>query len=182
MSAVSVFEGNPLRFQPHILLAFIIHKCFPKAVLEVSEVKKEYVFDFYYKGEHLIQIDQHAITKMDTNQRLAYSGIIEGSIQSVADSILCGIAERDIAVLRPPHDLSDIDLKELKVYRTKIKKMKLNKCPSCKVSGFIRKIYVGPRDDKKFDTDNYFHAGEKRSRDTGWYLCLSCKWKGDSFI
>ena len=181
MNGFSVFEGNPLRFQSHIMLAFIIHKCFPKANLEVSEVAKNHVFDFYYQEEHLIQIDQQAITRMDAKQRLSYSGIIEGSIQNVADSILRGIAERDIEVLRPPRDVSDINLKELKVYRTRIKNMKMNKCPSCKVTGFIRKIYVGPRDDKKFDTNNYFHAGEKRGRDTGWYICLSCNWRGDKF-
>lgn len=182
MSAISVFIGNPLRFKAHIMLAFIIHKCFPKAVLEVSEVEKEYVFDFYYKGEHLIQVDQHAITRVDANQRWAYSGIIQGSVENVADIILRKIAERDIEVLRPPRDLSEIDRKELKVYRARIKSMKMNRCPSCEITGFVRKIYVGPRDDKKFDTDNYFHAGENRGRDTGWYVCISCKWKGDSFI
>lgn len=181
MSGISVFEGRTSRFENHVMLAFIIHKCFPKAILEVKEVANDYLFNFYYKGEHLIQIDQDAITRIDAKDRWSFSGIIEGGPQNVADIILRKIAERDIEVLRPPRDIADIDLEELKVYRTKIKSMNMNKCPSCEITGFVRKIYVGPRDDKKFDKDNYFHAGEKRGRDTGWYLCLSCNWRGDSF-
>ena len=181
MSAVSVFTDESLRYESYIRLAYIIKRCFPETELVISENGKDFVFDYSYGNEHLLKIDVRGVTYSATGKILEFSGIKEGNIQTVAEIFLRRFAERDFEVFRSPRGDENVRTVEISRFRRPVKMMVLNTCPSCQKIGFLRKLYVGARDDKKYNLENYFHAGEKRKRDTGFYICLDCQWRGDKF-
>ena len=129
----------------------------------------------------MLKIDVRGVTYSATGKILEFSGIKEGNIQTVAEIFLRRFAERDFEVFRSPRGDENVRTVEISRFRRPVKMMVLNTCPSCQKIGFLRKLYVGARDDKKYNLENYFHAGEKRKRDTGFYICLDCQWRGDKF-
>jgi hypothetical protein len=181
MSAISAFTDESIRNESYLRLAYIIKRCFPETELIVTENNKDFVFDYSYGGEHLLKIDAQGVTYTATGKIMEFSGIKEGNIQTVAEIFLRRFAERDFEVFRSPRGDENVRTAEITRLRRPVKMMVLNTCPSCQKIGFLRKLYVGARDDKKYNLENYLHAGEKRKRDTGFYICLDCQWRGDKF-
>lgn len=179
MSAIAIFSDESIRNESYIRLAYIIKRCFPETRLSITEDNKDFIFDYSYGSEHLLKIDVQGVTYTATGKIMEFSSIKEGNIQTVAEIFLRRFAERDFKVFRSPRGHENVRTAEMLRLIRPVKMMGLNTCPSCQKIGFLRKLYVGVRDDKKYNLENYLYVGEKRKRETGFYICLDCQWRGN---
>ena len=164
-----LFNLGEIDRQNYIRLAYIIHICFPKAEISLVNDENDRIFTFTYKSEPLIEVNKLGVKLLDIGRTMNFSGIIEGSVESVAESLLRHVASRGIEVIKPEREYSIIPIKP------DYKQIQLNKCNQCGEQNGIRRIYVGVEDSSKFDPAFYYFMGANRTKDLGWFICIKCQ-------
>ena len=175
MEIDAILKPDVVQRENYLKLAFIIRLCFPMAEISIRENQDGYIFLFTYKSENLLEIDKKGITHLDIKKTMSFSGIIEGSIQSVSEIILRHFATRGIAVFRPTDDINYVVEHKFLRFLITPTNLHLNKCNKCGQKGGLRKIYTGKEENKNYDSKYFYYAGEKRKKDLGWFICLICQ-------
>lgn len=175
MKIEEILKPDVVISENYLKLAYIIKLCFPIAEISIRESQGGYIFLFSYKSENLLEIDKQGCTYLDIQKTITFSGIIEGSIQSVSEIVLRHIATRGIAVFKPTEDINYVT--EHKLLRLNITptNIHLNECNNCGQKGGLRRIYTGKEEHKNYDPKYFYYAGENRKRDLGWFICLLCQ-------
>ena len=169
MNFGELFNLNALERQSYIRLAYIIHLCFPQAEVSLVGDEKSHIFTFIYKGEPLIEVNEEGVKLLDIARIIKFSGILEGSVETLAESLLRHVASRGIEVLKPERQYS------INPIEPDYKQIQLNKCDKCAEQNGIRRIYVGVEDSSKFDPAFYYFMGANRTKDLGWFICIKCQ-------
>lgn len=177
MKIEEILKPDVVRREDYLKLAFIIRLCFPTSQVSISGNESGYIFLYTYKGEELLKIDKDGVEYLDLGRTMDFSEIIEGSIQSVSEVVLRHFATRGISVMRPTNDINRVG--EHKLLRFpwshKLNQIHLNKCEKCEQKGGMKRIYVGEEDQNKYNPEHFYYAGKSRTRDLGWFICMTCQ-------
>jgi hypothetical protein len=161
------------------LIAHSVVASFPDSHLEELEQPKK-IYKIVYDGNVLITIDStevfYHIPNRYRNNKLSWSGFIEGSLEAISDLILT--------------DLADIDQKVFNRQGKRIRKrpVRLNEhtvCPKCRTSGTIKRYFFGDPNQGNFAqrlARDRVVLGRSRRPNDPEAICTQCDWKGSTEI
>ncbi len=152
-------------------VATYVAQAFPASDLTTTGEGSNKVFEIALNGKVLIRLDNAGAEfffPTPGRGRMSWRGIIEGSPQSVAESIARNLANAGFTIF---------STKGLRVQKSRVLLSKYTCCPNCKEIGQIKTI-VFQASPSELDTEKFVSGGRGNGTNDPEIKCINCGWEG----
>ncbi len=152
-------------------VATYISQAFPACDLIISGERDGKVFEIALNGKVLIRLDSIGADFFFPTPgmgRMSWRGVMEGSPQSVAESIVRNLANAGFTVF---------SARGLRVQKSRVLLSKYTCCPKCNEIGHIKTI-VFQASPSELDTDKFVAGGRGSGKNDPEIKCINCDWEG----
>ena len=152
-------------------VAIYISQAFPAADLTTTGDGSNKVFEIGLQGKVLIRLDTigaEFFFPTPGRGRMSWSGIMEGSPQSVAESIARNLANAGFTIF---------STKSLRIQKSRVLLSKYTCCPKCNEIGHIKTI-VFQASPSELDTEKFVSGGSGNGTNDPEIKCINCDWEG----
>jgi len=153
------------------IVARFIAQAFPAAKLKIEGERKQAVYEIVLDGQVLIRIDHiGAVFNFPTrgSGKQSWSGIMEGSPESIAKSIVRDLADAGFTVQ---------ESQGKRIQKRPIFIGSYTCCPQCNERGFIKWIVFGSIS-QELDSEKFVSNGSGLGFNDPDIKCVGCGWEG----
>lgn len=152
-------------------VATYLSQAFPASDLTTTGDGSNKVFEIALDGKVLIRLDHvgaEFFFQTRGRARMSWSGIIEGSPQSVAESIARDLADAGYTVFSS---------KGLRIQKRRVTISKYTCCPKCNELGHMRTL-VFQASPSELDSTKFISGGRGNGTNDPEIKCIKCAWEG----
>lgn len=152
-------------------VATYLSQAFPASDLTTTGDGSNKVFEIALDGKVLIRLDHvgaEFFFQTRGRARMSWSGIIEGSPQSVAESIARDLADAGYTVFSS---------KGLRIQKSRVTISKYTCCPKCNELGHMRTL-VFQASPSELDSTKFISGGRGNGTNDPEIKCIKCAWEG----
>ena len=152
-------------------VATYLSQAFPAADLTTTGEGNNKVFEIALDGKVLIRLDNigaEFFFPTPGRGRMSWAGIMEGSPQSVAESIARNLANAGFTIF---------STKGLRIQKSRVLLSKYTCCPKCNEIGHIKTI-VFQASPSELDTEKFVSGGRGNGTNDPEIKCVNCDWEG----
>ena len=152
-------------------VATYLSQAFPASDLTTTGEERNKVFEIALDEKVLIRLDNvgaEFFFPTPGRGRMSWRGIIEGSPQSVAESIARNLANAGFTIF---------STKSLRIQKSRVLLSKYTCCPKCNEIGHIKTI-VFQASPSELDTEKFVSGGSGNGTNDPEIKCINCDWEG----
>jgi hypothetical protein len=152
-------------------VATYLAQAFPASDLTTTGEGSDQVFEISLGGKNLIRLDNigaEFFFPTPGRGRMSWSGIIEGSPQTVAEMITRHLADAGYTVFSS---------KGLRLQKSQVRISKYTCCPQCHETGHIKSILFQAIP-SEYDSEKFISGGRGTGINDPEIKCINCGWEG----
>ena len=153
------------------IIASFIAQAFPAANLKIEGEGDQVVYEIFLSGKVLVRLDRIcAIFNFPTrgSGKMSWSGIKEGSPETVAASIVQDLANAGFTVLSPEGK---------RIQKRPVFIGRYTFCPQCNEHSLVRRIVYGMIS-QELDSQKFVSGGRGNGFNDPEIRCIGCGWEG----
>ena len=153
------------------IIARSIAQAFPAAILKIEGAGDQVVYEILLNEKVLVRLDRIcAVFNFPTrgSGKISWSGIKEGSPETVAASIIQDLANVGFTVLSPEGK---------RIQKRPVFIGRFTFCPQCNEHSLIRRIVYGMFS-QELDSEKFASGGRGTGFDDPEIRCVGCGWEG----
>ncbi len=153
------------------IIARLIAQAFPAANLKIEGEGEQVVYEIFLSGKMLVRLDRIcAIFNFPTqgSGKMSWSGIKEGSPETVAANIVQDLANAGFTVLSPEGK---------RIQKRPVFIGRYTFCPQCNEHTLVRRIVYGIIS-QELDSEKFVSGGRGLGFNDPEIRCIGCGWAG----
>ena len=153
------------------IIARSIAQAFPAANLKIEGEGAQIVYEISLNGKMLVKLDHIcAVFNFPTrgSGKMSWSGIKEGSAETIAASVIQNLANAGFTVLSPEGK---------RIQKRPVFIGRFTFCPQCNEHSLVRRIVYGVNSEQ-LDTEKFVYGGCGIGFNDPEIRCVGCGWEG----
>ena len=153
------------------IIARFIAQAFPAANLKIEGEGEQFVYEILLNEKMLVRLDPiGAVFNFPTrgSGKMSWSGIKEGSPETVAASIVQDLANAGFTVLSPEGK---------RIQKRPVFIGRYTFCPQCNEHSLVRRIVYGMIS-QELDSQKFVSGGRGNGFNDPEFRCIGCGWEG----